>query len=192
MTKKKKKKSATRLFIILLIFVVIIGTGAFFLYNNYFNNKEGPEKKLENIEIKKELISFSINMLPDIYTALLDLNEEMGVIKKEIERLNNMEKEYPQQKKIILSEKKIWDKTQKGHFTVLSKLEKEIEAIYVSYMVNPEKGMKRIEDKKTTELLTETNKIITASKTQTERLKVVVELSFIDSLKEKFLKKEQE
>lgn len=182
---KEKKKSASKLFIILLFLVLISGATGIAL--NYFGflKKDVPEQELDNIGTRVEVISFTKKMMPDTYTALKNLDTETGVINKELGRLDDMAKAYPDQTKIISSEKKIWEKTQKELTTALSKLEKEAEAIYVSYMVNPEKGMKRIEDKKTSDLLVEVNKVITASRKQTARLKVVKEKTLIEKIKNK-------
>jgi len=181
------KRSATKLFITLIILVIIVGGGGFLIsqYLTYKSDIES-EKVLENLTLKPEILLFTSAKLPDIHADLVKLNYEIRAVDREISRIINMEKDFPQQKKIILSEKKSWEKIRKELGATLLKLESDIEAIYVTYRINPEKGLAQIEDKKP-ELLEKANEILESTREQTARLEKPAQKSFISTLKEKFI-----
>jgi hypothetical protein len=183
------KRSATKLFITLIILVLIVGAGGFLIsqYLKYKSEVEN-EQALENVALKSEILLFTSAKLPDIHADLVKLNYEIRVVDREISRIIHMEKDFPQQKKIILSEKKTWEKIRKELAATLLKLESEIEAIYVTYRINPEKGLVQIEDKKA-ELLKMAKEILDNTREQTARLEAPAQRSFISTLKEKFITK---
>lgn len=183
------KKSATKLFITLIILVLIIGSGGFLISQYLAYQKEVEnDNALENIALKKEIILFTEAKLPEIHAYLVKLNYEIRAIDREIDRIILMEKDFPQQKKIILSEKKTWEKTRKELAATLLKLENEIEAIYVIYKINPDKGLVQIEQNRA-ELLKMGKEILDSAHEQTTRLPVPEEKSFFSMLKEKFVTK---
>lgn len=184
------KRSATKLFITLIILVIIVGAGGF-LISQYlkYKNEVANEQVLENVALKSEILLFTSAKLPDIHADLVKLNYEIRAVDREISRIIKMEKEFPQQKKIILSEKKTWEKTRKELATTLLKLESEIEAVYVTYRINPEKGLVQIEDKKA-ELLKMAKEVLDNTHEQTARLQAPPQRSFIGTLKEKFITKQ--
>ncbi|MCK5194097.1 MAG: hypothetical protein KAQ71_09825, partial [Desulfobulbaceae bacterium] len=104
------------------------------------------------------------------YFGLVKMNSELLVINKEIERLDDMEKEFPQQLEIISSEKSIWTSIKKNVSDTIGLLEKEIETLYVAHKVNPAKGKKRIDAKKK-QLQESINKILKDTQLKTQRLK---------------------
>jgi len=184
------KKSATKLFITLIILVIIVGAGGFLIsqYLKYKSEIEN-EQALEHIALKTEILLFTSSKLPDIHADLVKLNYEIRAVDREISRIIHMEKDFPQQKKIILSEKKTWEKTRKELAATLLKLESEIEALYVTYRINPEKGLVQIEDKKA-DLSKMAKEILDNTREQTARLEAPGEKSFIGTLKEKFITKQ--
>jgi hypothetical protein len=181
------KRSATKLFIALILLVLILGTGGF-LVSQYLGYKKeiAEENRLENLSLKADVLAFVSQHLPDIHAELVRMNYQIRIIDREIVRINLMEKEFPDQRKIILSEKKTWDSTRKTLSTGLLKLEADIEALYVTYMINPAKGLAELESKRA-ELLKTSQEILNETGSQTERLQHVEEKSFFTMLKRKFI-----
>ena len=108
----------------------------------------------------------------------------MVLIDKELERLKEIEAEFPKQKKIIITERNNWKKVKKDLRSSLSNLEKDVEKIYVTHLVNKSKGTELI-NKNITPLVDTINKALEASSPHTRRLIVVEKKSFFASLKDK-------
>ncbi len=175
---KKKKKRSPIIFIVLLLLVAGFGGAAYFML---INKNKLPTTK--NISLNEEILSFSIEILPEISTALLTIDYELYVIDNEIERLNKMEKEYPRQKRIIFLEKNACNAIRKNLEKSLADLEKEIETIFVSYSVNMEKGLLMIEEQKNG-ILKKTQTALEASNELTLRLTSKEKKGFFDKIKD--------
>ncbi len=187
-TSKKKKggKSPLKPILIILVLLGISGGIAFFVVS--YLNKENVtlNTTFENISLKPELITFTHNMMPTLYDGLSGINKEILLIENEVNRLIQMEKEFPLQKKIIISEKTKWKKIKKELLLSLSILEKDVEMIYVSYSVNQQKGLTLIEEK-SEDLSSLASNTISTSQELTHRLVVDEEKKFLDTIKDKFL-----
>ena len=169
------KGSAT--IIILLIVLALLGAGGYFGYTKYYlkqGNSNAFTTDLAHISLKEEILRASYEQLPEVYSGLLKMNDELIVINKEIDSLSEMEKEFPQQLDIISSEKTIWSSIEKNVSDTISLLEKEIETLYVAHKVNPEKGKKLIDGKKK-QLHGTINKILEDTQLKTQRLKGIKE-----------------
>jgi len=167
------KGSAT--IIVLIIVLILLGVGGYFSYTKFYL-KQGTADSfttdLAHISLKEEILSSTYEQLPDVYFGLVKMNSELLVINKEIERLHDMEKEFPQQLEIISTEKTIWSSIEKNVSDTISLLEKEIETLYVAHKVNPEKGKKLVEAKKK-QLQGTINKILVDTQLKTQRLKEI-------------------
>ena len=167
------KGSAT--IIVVLFVLILMGVGGYFGYTKFYLKRGASEtftSNLDHVSLKEEILQATYEQLPNIYFGLVKMNSELLVINKEIERLQDMEKEFPQQLEIISSEKTIWTSIKKNVSDTLVLLEKEIETLYVAYMVNSEKGKKRIETKKK-QLQDTINKILEDTQLKTQRLKEI-------------------
>lgn len=169
------KGSAT--IIILIILLSLLGAGGYFGYTKYYL-KQGDSNAfttdLAHISLKEEILRASYEQLPEVYYALVKMNNELIVINKEIDRLSEMEKEFPQQLEIISSEKTIWTSIKKNVSDTVGTLENEIETLYVAHKVNPAKGKKRIETKKK-QMQDTINTILKDTQLKTKRLKEIKE-----------------
>jgi len=170
MAKKTSKNPENLLIVFLFLLSAAAAAGGFFAYKFLYVQK-GPDNKIPNIRLKKETITFVYENLPDVYNRLLNLSDEVRMINIEIDRLDKIEKDFPKQKKIVISEKKVWLKMHKNLMEAISKLEKSIEMIHVSYSVNSEKGVQIIKDKNP-ELLAASSRALETSKEKTQRLKI--------------------
>ncbi|MBF0117658.1 MAG: hypothetical protein HQK79_02395 [Desulfobacterales bacterium] len=146
MQEKKKRINPQKLFLIL--FLVSISATSTYFGIDYFSNLPRKKEKLAKVELKDELIIFTNKMLPEVYKGILKINDEIIKIEKEIDRLNKISKEFPQQKNIVDLEINMWSKSQKDLQNVLITIQKSIETIYVTYLVNKEKGKERIQNEK--------------------------------------------
>lgn len=181
--KKKRKIPFKKIFIFFLIITLLVGGGAAVFYI-YFTDKPGEIKKSG---LSKEILVFTFNFMPGVHTGIKSLNDEIIITEKEIERIKEIEKEYPDQEKITTSEKKIWDKNLLILTSFLVKQEKEIKDIYVSYQVNKETGQKLVDEKKEA-LATASTEVITPSTVLTEKIKAIeAAKGFLDKIKD-FLK----
>lgn len=182
---KAKKNSQTSRCIItrmvmVFVFVSVVTSCGFAKRNNQ------PQIELSKLHLKEDIISFTFNKIPKIYSGLVKLDSEIVIVDKELERLKEIEAEFPKQKKIILTERNHWKKVKKDLLSSLSKLEKEVENIYVTHLVNKEKGTDLI-NKNTKPLMETINKTLEASSPHTKRLIVTEKKSFLAGLKDKFL-----
>jgi len=134
--------------IFILILILMLG-GASYFGVHFLEKKEVLSvKAFEHIPMKSEVIAFTFEKLPDLYNDLLRMNYEISLIDREIQRMNNIEKDFPAQKRIVTSEKKIWQQTRQNLLEALNRSDENIEALYVAWQVNPGKGMQIIEDRR--------------------------------------------
>ena len=165
------KGSAT--IILLVILLALLAAGGYFGYTRFYLKGDDTgtfTKDLTHISLQEEVLLSTYERLPAVYFGLVDINKELQVINTEIERLTEMEKEYPQQIEIISSEKNIWNSVKQDISKTTTTLQKEIETLHVAYRVNQEKGQKRIAEKKD-QLQESIRKTLEFSQTRTERLK---------------------
>lgn len=165
------KGSAT--IIILIILLALLGAGGYFGYTQFYLKKNTTgtfTTDLAHISLKEEILLSTYEKLPDVYFGLVDINNELLIINKEIDRLSAMEKEYPQQIDIISAEKNIWNSVRQDISDTVDTLKKDIETLYVAYRVNQEKGQKRIDEKKN-QLQEAIRKTLESSQLKTRRLK---------------------
>lgn len=143
----------------------------------------------DHIQMKSEVIAFTFEKLPRIYKDLLLLTNEISLIDREIERLEGIAKEFPDQLKMINVEKRMWEKTRQRLLNALVKSARAIEALYVAYRVNPPKGIEKINAEKDS-LKGEIDDTLESVETLVERLKThtVKKKTFIDRIKDPVLK----
>jgi len=178
--KKKKKRGGIIVLILLLLLAGGAGAGYYFLV---FKNKP-PETK--NIRLSEEILSFSIKTIPELAQALLSLDYELYLIDKELQRLDQMDKDYPRQKQIIAKQRNEINSIRKNISTSLADVEKDVEAVFVSYSLNSEKGLEMIEEKKPGMLQLSRN-ALDDSRELTERLAHNEDKGLVDKIKDKLL-----
>ena len=180
----QKKTSSPAKWIIITVVLVILIAVAVVAAGSLSRKNQKPKLDLSHIKLKEDIIFFTYKTLPNLYSGLFRLNSEIDLIDKERERLKEIEAEFPQQKKIISVESSNWNRVQNGLSTALSHIEKDIEKIYVTHLVNKAKA-KELIDNKTETLTTAIKEALEASKPHTNRLKVVKKKTAVDKLKEK-------
>lgn len=146
--------------IIKLILVLLLLTGtaaAAFIAYRMLKSEVRPTHTFTQMTPRPETLSFVFDHWPPAYNAMVTLDTEMEQISAEIDRLEKMETSFPEQRKIIVSEKSIWERHQKKLKSIAEKLVKSVEDIYVTYSVNKEKGLGLLEEKQEPILLPVTN-----------------------------------
>lgn len=179
-----KQNTSAAKWVILLVVAGLVVAAAMVATANLSRKKQTAPGSLAKVRLKPEILSFAFQTIPNIYRGLVRFNDQILLIDKELERLNDIESEFPNQKTIINAERTNWTRIQKGLFAALSRFEKEVEKIYVTHLVNPDKG-KALVDKEITPLIEAVNKTLETSEPQTKRLRVEKKKTFVDRLKEK-------
>jgi len=151
---------------------------------NFFQDAPAQED-LSKIQLNEDILAFAFKNTPRIYSGLVKINHEILLIDAELERLKGIETTYPRQQKIVAVEKANWKKIQRNLFDELAVVEKDIERIYVTYLVNKQKGKVLIKEKAYT-ILSSINNTLKASTAHTQRLKPNRKKSFIQKFKAKF------
>jgi hypothetical protein len=141
------------------------------------------KETLPNLKSNQDIIDFTFQKINDLYIKIVEINDKVTLIDIEIERLTQIEKKYPKQQKIVKQEKTNWKKIKKQLLSALEKVEKEVETIYVSSLVNEEKG-KAIIKQQTKALVGAADGILKETKAGTARLKSVdVEKGLVGNIK---------
>ena len=168
-----KNDNGSTALIILIIVLALLGAGGYLGYTKYYLPRQSSiifTKDLKYIFLKEEILLSTYEKLPTVYSGLVEINNELLVINQEIDRLREMELEFPQQKNMIISEKKIWEDLQQTIANTVKMLESELETLYVAYKVNDETGLRMIEGKRDP-LKTSITKTMETSQDKTKRLK---------------------
>ncbi len=197
--KKKRKLPSKKLIIIILLVLIAVGASSYVVYNLYFTPK-GPNSQnaiynkveLKHVNLPEEMLRFTFDYFPDLYTALIIFNSEINLFDQEIARIDAIAQKYPDQRKIADKEKKIWEKSKNTLQKSFLKIEKPVKATYVLFRVNKEQGLSQIkaQSKELTQLA---QSALTPAQELTQKIKSrkVVPKGFIKGniykLKKKFL-----
>ncbi len=149
--KKKKRFSIKK---ILFVFLVLgaIGAAGFFVYSTYFTEPDPNQRiyspvALPHVNLPQEMLKFSFDHFPEVYDSLVIFNNEVNLFDREIQRIDTIAAQYPEQKKIADSQKKVWEKGKTTLKKEFLKLEKPIKETYVLYRVNQVQGQTRIQER---------------------------------------------
>ena len=172
--KKKKKFLSLKKLLFIFLALLSISIAGFVVYKIYFNaSDEGVvqyhERELAHVALPEEIIRFSFDFMPPIYDLIIIYNTQVALMEQEITRIGSVAEEYPNQKKIAEKEQKIWSKERDKLTKVYEKLEKKIEALYVSYRVNREAGIQQINEQQE-EIAKSLQEALTAPMELTQRL----------------------
>ena len=149
--KKKKKFLSLKKLLFIFLAILAISIAGFVVYRIYFSTPEEGvvqyhERELTHVTLPEEIIRFSFDFMPPIYDLIIVYNTQIALMEQEISRIGSVAEAYPNQKKIAEKEQKIWSKERDKLTKFYEKLEKKIEALYVSYRVNRETGIQQINE----------------------------------------------
>ncbi|THB78038.1 MAG: hypothetical protein D3926_14045 [Desulfobacteraceae bacterium] len=149
---KPKKKFKLKTLIIILMILAAVGLSAYVVWQFYFSgDDETPQytkQTLEHVSLPEEIMQFSFNHLYDVYQRFIEFNTLVLKINGEINRIEEIAKKYPDQKKITDKELKTWIKARDTLLKEAGKIEKTLKDIYVLYAVNMEQGLSQVESAK--------------------------------------------
>lgn len=171
----KKKKFTIKKLIVFVLILAALGASGFTVYHFYFSKSSEAEQVYQktlipNLTLADEMIEFTFYSMPELYQAFLKFNAEMALIEAEIQRIQAIEEKYPDQKKISIKQKKLWEKTKSALEKAFLKIEKPVKDLYVLSLVNPETGKQQLEEK-SKELTDQANEAIRQSEEATSVLK---------------------
>ncbi len=150
--KKKKKFLSFKKLLFIFLALLSISIAGFVVYRIYFSAPDESgvvqyhERELTHVTLPEEIIRFSFDFMPPIYDLIIVYNTQVALMEQEISRIGSVAEAYPNQKKIAEKEQKIWSKERDKLTKFYEKLEKKIEALYVSYRVNRETGIQQINE----------------------------------------------
>jgi hypothetical protein len=103
-----------------------------------------PPDQFRQIALKPEVAVFSRERLPGLYAEMLRLESALEFIDGELKRLDEIEADFPDQKNIVATERSLWAKTARELQKTSSALEKQLQTLYVGFLVNRENGLAAI------------------------------------------------
>ncbi len=151
--KKKKKFFSIKKLIILVVILGIFAGGVFFAYKKFLtphnsNTKIYKPIKFKYISLPNEILEFTFNYLPGLYTSFMDFDHQTFVVDKEIARIKKIAQRYPLDKNIADKEMRIWVKARDKAVKSFKKIQNKTEAIYVLFQVNKKQGIEQINAEK--------------------------------------------
>jgi hypothetical protein len=128
------------IFSLLVLVAGGVAAGALFV----LKSTAPPPDRFRQIPLKPEVAAFSRERLPGLYTEMLRLESALELIDGELKRLDEIEADFPDQKNIVAAERSLWAKTARELQKTSSALEKQLQALYVGFLVNRENGLAAI------------------------------------------------
>lgn len=177
----QKGLSAIVIIVVLILLLAVCG-GGYFVYKQKQKQSLPPLTTFEYINLNEDVSVFLFQRIHRLYARVLQLNMELTMIAAELERIGDLENEYPSGRRIVQAERAVWVKLQKNLQNVVQSTEKKVESYYVAYMVNKETG-KELINESLEELLDRIDDVLGTSKKETRRLKVVTDQTLMEKLK---------
>lgn len=149
----KKKRFSLKFILVILGVFIAAGASAFAVYTLWFAPKTGKDgaplyqkTELPHVGLPEEMLEFSFYHFPDLYRAMTAYNLEINLFDREIARIEQISRTYPDQVKITEKEKKIWEKAKETLKKAFIKIEKPVKETYVLFRVNEAQGLIRIRE----------------------------------------------
>lgn len=178
MGKKKKEKTESittkksrkiPLIFVALILLAALGAGGWYAYTTYVQSGY-PKKDLAYVDLDDAVLRFAWAKLPDVYFHMVSANSELALMEDEIDRIKGVKRHYPRQEKIASSEIKRWEKMVQKLSGQLTRFQSQVEALYVTFRVNPKKGSTAIDERRM-DLATSMRDVLEGVQEQTAPLK---------------------
>jgi hypothetical protein len=136
------------LLIVLLFALATLGAGGWFGWQIYSKSTQ-PRTQLAGAKAKPDLIAFAYGQLPNTYSLITNLDDTLTLVNGEIDRLAGIAKQYPAQKTLLDKEMQKLEaaKTEMGQ--ALSATLASTETLYVTYLMDPAKGVRAIKKQRT-------------------------------------------
>lgn len=148
--KKSGKSKVVAISFILAVLTIMIAAGYIGVKQWWAQNQ--PRRALTAIKTNADVLGWSYRHIPELYFQIVALDDVISLLETELNRLKELGKKYPDQKAIIAVESTQLKKKQDELTDILTKAGKAIEAIYVTYKIDPRKGQQKIGSKETYDL----------------------------------------
>ncbi|MCW7753332.1 hypothetical protein OOT00_04945 [Desulfobotulus sp. H1] len=99
-----------------------------------------PAHIMEHLAFEDAFLFFIWEHIPQSYEALRGLNAELALIGKEMNRIEAIAQRFPDQRRIPQSEMREWESLRREVETSISRAGTALQALYVTRLVNAEKG----------------------------------------------------
>lgn len=187
---KPKKSKKKLIFIIIFLLLILIGGGVTYFFLNKGKEVYKPINS-EFFEIPQKTDEFIYSKNRDAHKEIKTINNEIQIITQETLRVTEIEKEYPDQKKITDKAITKYNKLKSDSIKNLNKVIIKFNDLYVQFSVNPDVGTE-ILNKESEKISGDLNKIITGLNKETQMIlkNRPVKLSLVDKVKSKFKKSE--
>ena len=185
--KKKRGKMA----MIGLVLLAATAAGGWIAYKTFLQS-DYPKETLTHVDLAEPVLRFTWEQLPSVYSYLSRADRELTLMNDEIERIKGVGKSYPRQDKIATTEAKRWEKSVGKLTGQLYRFQSQVEALYVTRRVNPEKGQQAIYEKRS-DLAAAMDEVLVDVQLQTAPLKEAQRLrpkgiqGILKQLKDRFL-----
>lgn len=151
-----------------LILLVAMATGGWFYTSRVQTGY--PKTPLPFVDLDDAVLRFAWEQMPDIYDHLAIANTELALMTDEIGRIQKVGSQFPRQEKIVTGEVMRWEKSVQKLTGQLQRFQDQVEALYVIFQVNPEKGRTAIGERRT-ELEAAMEEVLTGVEEQTKAIK---------------------
>lgn len=136
--------------ILLLLALALAGGGGYWAYLNYYK-KEPPRTKLVSLKVKEEVVQFAHDRVSrSLHHNMVMLDDIVVMMDQELKRLQRIGKKFPDQNKIIASQKGELTVSRDRLAAVLKEVTARIEKIYVTWLVDRSQGTGLIQSQKGT------------------------------------------
>lgn len=171
--------------IVIILLLLALGAGVFFFYKQKQGGNLPQSTSFDYVDLNEDVVLFLFQSVPLLYNRIVQLNNELTLIADELERIDELENQYPSEKRIIEEERKLWLQLQKNLELSVQSLKSATESYYVAYSVNPKKGKEMIRENMG-DLVSDIDDVLKESKTETRRLKSTSGQNLMDRLKDLF------
>ncbi len=100
----------------------------------------GCEETEDAVDAKRQVILFVNEMNPELYQAMVTMNEEMALAEKKIIQLSDLKELYPDQRHMINKSLDQWRKLLKDLKLTFNTISNQVEGAYVAYKIDEIQG----------------------------------------------------
>jgi hypothetical protein len=180
------QRGSSAIAVILILFLLLaLGAGAYFFYKQKQKENFPQSTTFDYVDLNEDVVVFLFQSVSLLYNRTVQLNSELTLIAAELKRIDELENQYPSEKRTIEEERKLWLQLQKKLELSVQSLKAAAESYYVAYSVNPSKGRDLIREN-VRDLVSDIDDVLKESNTETRRLKSTSSRSPLDRLKDLF------
>jgi hypothetical protein len=178
-----KNQKGISIFLIVVLLLICSATGIFaYLAYVVYSSGLKPQRALATVKLKADVLAFAHQQVPDLYNRLIALDNLVVLVDDELGQLKRIKRSYPSQNNIVGNANASLTEKRRILAEALQTAGQKVEALYVSYLINPTRGARDIQRQKSS-LIKEINSAIMAEKELALRLEAKRETTLVDRLK---------